>query len=73
MVPQKEPEIYLAKFESLAFETLVSSDEFLMIGSAPEAAELSFGRAFFDEVDEQKSTRMVLLIIPQTVSAEQMK
>ena len=73
MVAQKEPERYVAKFDSLVLETLVSSDEFLIIGSSPGAAEMSFGRAFFDEVNEQGSTKMILLVIPQVVSAEQMK
>ena len=73
MLAQKEPEDYVARFESLAIETLVSSEEFLMIGSAPGAGELSFGRSFFDEVNDQKTTTMVLLLIPQTVSAKQME
>jgi len=69
----KEPENYVAKFDRLAFEGVVGSDEFLMIGSGAEADGTSFGRVFFDEVDEQRPSRTVLLIIPRTVSPEQLK
>ena len=68
----KEPEKYVAKFEQLAFEAIVSSEEFLIIGSAAEADEASFGRAFFDDVNEQPS-RTVFLIIPRVISSGQLK
>jgi len=68
-----EPERYVAKFERLALEAIVSSDEFLIIGSAAEADEGSFGRAFFDDTDPQQPSRTVLLIIPRVVSPEKVK
>ena len=68
-----EPERYVAKFERLAFKAVVNSDEFLIIGSAAEADEASFGRAFFDDVDEQQASRTVFLIIPRAISSGQLK
>ena len=73
MMLGKEPEEYVAKFDRLGFEGVVSSDEFLIIGSGAEADETSFGRAFFDEVDAQRPSRTVLLIIPRAISPEQLK
>ncbi|GAG18178.1 unnamed protein product, partial [marine sediment metagenome] len=68
-----EPERYVAKFERLAFEAIVSSDEFLIIGSGAEADAGSFGRVFFDDTDQQQPSRTVLLIIPRVVSSEKVK
>ena len=73
MLSGMEPEKYVAKFERLAFEAVVSSDEFLIIGSAAEAIEASFGRVFFDDLDEQQPSRTVLLIVPRVISPEQVK
>ncbi|MCK4850307.1 MAG: hypothetical protein KAT11_03095 [Phycisphaerae bacterium] len=68
-----EPEKYVAKFERLALEAIVSSDEFLIIGSAAQADEGAFGRAFFDDTDQLQPSRTVLLIIPRVISSEQVK
>ncbi len=61
-------EKYAAKFEHLAVEAVVSPDEFLMIGSVAIAGSESFGRSFFDDVNEQQQSRTVLLIIPRVLS-----
>ena len=61
-------EKYVARFELLAVEATVSPDEFLMIGSVARAGSGSFGRAFFDDVNEQQPSRTVLLIIPRVIS-----
>ncbi len=62
-------EKYVAKFEHLAVEATVNPDEFLMIGSVARAGSGSFGRAFFDDVNEQQPSRTVLLIIPRVISS----
>ena len=64
------PERYMAKFDQLAFEVIVSPDEFLIVGSAANANEGSFGRAFFDELDQHQPSRTVLLIIPRIIYSE---
>ena len=68
-----EPERYVTKFEQLAVEAIVSSDEFLIIGSGAEADAGSFGRVFFDDTDQQQPSRTVLLIIPRVISSGQLK
>ncbi len=68
-----DPEKYVAKFEQLAVELIVNSDEFLIIGSAAEADTASFGRAFFDDTDPQQPSRTVLLMVPRVKSTGQVK
>ena len=64
-----KPERYMAKFERLAFEAIIRSNDFLIVGSGAKADDGSFGRAFFDDLDDQQPSRTVLLIIPRMISS----